>query len=156
MSPQKTSSPPVSKSSPISTQAQTPSYSDPGIIPPGIQEDHWDHALSFFFTTYARPFNYKNESRGFLEYVEPLYKLAAPQSTLHYSTLALATFFLGAWTNHSLDSQISRLCYANAISSMKEQLVSSDDCSNDEMLLSILLLQLYEVFQSFLNEGISY
>ena len=107
--------------------------------------------MNFFFSTYARPANYKNETRGFLQHIVPLYGSASPQSTLRYCTLALATFFLVAWTNHSLESKVSRMYYANAIAAMKTQLTSSIACSNDEMLLSILLLQLYEVRRAISN-----
>jgi hypothetical protein len=131
--------------SPHDNQAVTLCHSGPGHLPPAVAENPWEPALSFFFSTYARSSNYVHESRGFLEHVHLLYQAAAPQSTLRSSTLAVATFLLGSWINRTHESKISRMHYANAVSAMKEQLTSSPACSNDEMLMAILLLQLYEV-----------
>lgn len=131
-------------------QALTPNYSDPGSIPPAIVDDLQQPALDFFFSTYARPSTYKYEYRGFLEHVYELYESACHDSTVRLSTLAVGTFLLGSWMNSNHDSKTSRTFYAKAVSAMKEQLASPLACSNDEMLISILLLQLYEVHPELL------
>ena len=117
----------------------------PTSIPPSMSEDHLEPALDFFFSTYGRPLTYKFEYRGFLEHVFELYAKAAPESALRLSTLAVSTFLHASWMDHRHDSQLSRSLYGKAVSAMKVQLCSTPACSNDEMLISILLLQLYEV-----------
>ncbi len=82
---------------------------------------------------------------SFLEFVSPLYLKAAPDSTLKMSTLAVASCLFTAWLNRRSDTPFSRSFYLRAVSAMKDQIVNAENCSNDEMLLSILLLQFFEV-----------
>lgn len=118
-------------------------------LPPQLSEDCMEPSLDFFFSTYARPMAYKFEYRGFLEHVFELHSRAAPKSAVRLSTMAVGTFLLGSWMDRSHDSHLSRKFYGKAVSAMKEQLCSASACSNDEMLISILLLQLYEVRAHF-------
>ncbi|KAF4628856.1 hypothetical protein G7Y89_g9292 [Cudoniella acicularis] len=59
--------------------------------------------------------------------------------------MALASCLYIAWKSQRPDAPLSRPYYLRAISAMKEQLSQPDTCANDEMLLSVLLLQQYEI-----------
>lgn len=114
-------------------------------VPFELPQNPEESALTFFFTTYATRPARSQEWHGFLEFVSPLYLKAAPDSTLKMSTLAIASCLFTAWLNRRSDTPFSRSFYLRAVSAMKGQIINSANCSNDEMLLSILLLQFFEV-----------
>jgi hypothetical protein len=121
-------------------------FSSPRPVPtPRSLDDPEEFALSFFFTVYAPPTTNPLDTREHLEFLEPLYPRTGPHSTLSLSTMALASCLYFAWKNQRPDAPLSRTPYLRAVSAMKEQITQADTCANDEILLSVLLLQQYEV-----------
>jgi len=108
-------------------------------------EDPNIHSTTFFFSFYATPSNNDLERRAFFDYVVPLYFQSNENSTMRLSTLAVASIMFYAWMDRNADSPLARTYYLRAVSAMKEQLSHPDTCSDDEMLMSVLLLQMYEV-----------
>ncbi len=64
---------------------------------------------------------------------------------LSLSTMALASCLYNAWRIGRPDAPLSRSSYLRAISALKEQICWTETCASDEMLLSVLMLQQYEV-----------
>jgi hypothetical protein len=121
-----------------------PPQNGPKSIPSDLQQDLKEYALTFLFFSFERPPR-SRESHGFLDYASLLYQNAAPGSTLKMSTMAVACSLLTGWLNHGPDTPWSRKSYFKAVSAMKIQIFHTNKCSNEEMLMSILLLQFYEV-----------
>lgn len=111
-------------------------------IAQSLTDERGDHAINFFFTTYAR---HTTETDRVMEIVLPLYLENDTGSTIGMSTLAVATLFHTAWLGRSPDSGLGRYLYLRAVSAMKKQLANGDQCLDDTMLASVLLLQVYEV-----------
>jgi hypothetical protein len=132
-------------------------FSSPRPVPtPRSLDDPEEFALSFFFTVYASPDPDPLDTREHLHFLAPLYPRAGPHSTLSLSTMALASCLYFAWKSQRPDAPLSRSPYLRAVSAMKEQITRADTCSNDEILLSVLLLQQYEVSCSALSAGMPF
>jgi hypothetical protein len=121
-------------------------FSSPRPVPtPRSLNDPEEFALSFFSTVYASPDPDPLDTREHLHFLAPLYPREGPHSTLSLSTMALASCLYIAWKSQRPNAPLSRSPYLRAVSAMKEQITQADTCSNDEILLSVLLLQQYEV-----------
>lgn len=57
----------------------------------------------------------------------------------------MASALYMAWTSGSLDGTLSREYYSKAVQAMKSQVGQREKCSDDEILMAVLLLQMYEV-----------
>ncbi|KAE9369974.1 hypothetical protein N431DRAFT_414338 [Stipitochalara longipes BDJ] len=112
--------------------------------PPPNQHDLEDFALTFWFTNYANPPMKSYEECGFVEHVAPLFLKSTPESTLRLSTLAVATILFTAWSDLNPDTALTRSFYLKAVSAMRDQLSMPGECTNNEMIMSVLLLQMYE------------
>lgn len=75
---------------------------------PKFMEQPENHYLGFFFSTYANPPSSMEETRGFLDYLGPLYNVTAPSSTLRVSTMAVSAYLFNAWQNRGSDNPASR------------------------------------------------
>ena len=115
------------------------------IIPSALKEDPEAYALGFFFSSYANPPVEADDRRGFLEHVGPQYVMAPPDSTLQMAIMALSSFLFMAWLGRRPDSPVSRSFYLKAISSMKDGIQQPEGCADNDILTSVLILQMYEV-----------
>jgi hypothetical protein len=115
------------------------------IIPSALKEDPEAYALGFFFSSYANPPVEADDRRGFLEHVGPQYEMAPPDSTLQMATKALSSFLFMAWLGRRPDSPVSRSFYLKAISSMKDRIQQPEGCADNDILTSVLILQIHEV-----------
>ncbi|PVH72992.1 hypothetical protein DL98DRAFT_659727 [Cadophora sp. DSE1049] len=113
-------------------------------IPTPLAETPSNYALSFFFSIYANPPSNNDERRGYLEYLAPQFLCTAPNSTLKMATMAVASCLFIAWLNRRADNPTSRAFYLKALKGMKEGIEKERECGDDEMLMSVLLLQFYE------------
>lgn len=150
---------PQSNRSSISSRSQSPSifqeftetplYQDPynTILRPIPQEQ----ALCFFFNNYVFPVRDPLARRGFLEYLAPFYMDSGPNSPVNLSTMAVATCLMSARMGLPPDTQLPRSFYTRAVSSIKDMIASNQDCSTDEFIAAVMLLQLYEVCTGHLN-----
>lgn len=59
--------------------------------------------------------------------------------------MAMSTFLFVAWLDRRPDTFVSRSFYLNALSTMKERVGRSEGCADNDVLTSVLLLQMYEV-----------
>ncbi|CZR68852.1 uncharacterized protein PAC_18752 [Phialocephala subalpina] len=115
------------------------------IIPPALKEDPEAYALAFFFSSYASPPVEPDDRRGFLEHIGPQYVIAPPDSALKMATMAISSFLFIAWLDRRPDNPMSRSFYLKAISAMKDRIRQPGGCADNDVLTSVLLLQMYEV-----------
>lgn len=107
------------------------------------------YAINFFFSFYAAPPSSILDRRSYFDVIAPLYLAADENSTMRFSTLAVASVMFTAWMDRRADSTLARMHYLKAVSAMKEQLARpNDSCTDDEMLMAVLLLQFYEACHS--------
>jgi hypothetical protein len=124
--------------SPSPLSAPSPSTS------PTLQGLPEDHALCFFFNQYVLPQRDPLARRGFLEYTLPIYSKSGPHSPLKLSITAVATSFLSGAMNQGDDPPLARAFYLGAVQRMKELISESKECANDELIMAVMLLQMYE------------
>ena len=126
----------------------TPLYQDPydTILHPIPQEQ----ALCFFFNNYVFPVRDPLARRGFLEYLAPFYMNSNPESPVNLSTMAVATCFMSSRMGLPPDTELPRSFYTRAVSSIKNMIMSGRDCTTDEFIAAVMLLQLYEVCTGYL------
>jgi hypothetical protein len=128
-------------------------FSAPTLLPtpspsPTLRGPPEDHALCFFFTRYVLPKRDPQARRGFLEYTLPIYSKSEPHSPLKLSIMAVATSMLSASMNQGDDPPLARSFYLGAVSRMKERVSEPKGCTDDELIMAVMLLQLYEVSRS--------
>ena len=107
-----------------------------------------DHVLTFFFNLYILPIRDPLARRGFLEYLAPIYSDTDPTSPFMLSTMAVASCMLSIRTGHDPNTTFSRSYYLRAVKAMRDCVTEQKACTQDEMLIAVLLLQMYEVRQS--------
>ena len=125
-------------------------FASPILVPtpspsPTVKGSLEDHALCFFFTRYVLPQRDPQARRGFLEYTLPIYSRSGPQSPLKPSIMAVATSMLSATMNQGDDPPFARSFYLSAVQRMKERVTEQRECADDELLMSVMMLQMYEV-----------
>lgn len=80
-----------------------------------------------------------------MEFLPGMYSNAEHGSALHLSTLAVGFFSLAAWTGQASLFRASERTFLKALPKIRNALQSSDSTDLDSMLVSILLLSIYEV-----------
>jgi hypothetical protein len=115
------------------------------IVPPALNGDPETYAVSFFMSTYANPSISNDERKDFLDYIAPQYVESGPDSVLRMATMAMSTFLFVAWLDRRPDTVASRSFYLKALSTLKERIARPEGCADNDVLTSVLLLQLYEV-----------
>lgn len=128
-------------------------FSAPTLLPtpspsPTLQGPPEDHALCFFFTRYVLPQRDPQARRGFLEYTLPIYSKSGPHSPLKLSIIAVAASMLSGAMNQGDDPPLARSFYLGAVQRMKERVTEQRECADDELLMAVMLLQMYEVSYS--------
>jgi hypothetical protein len=104
-----------------------------------------DRTLSYFLNSYILPVRDPLARRGFLEYLGPLYTHADPQSPFMLSTMAVAACMLSTRMGQDPNTTFARSFYLRAVKTMRDQVSEQKGCANDEMLIAVLLLHMYEV-----------
>lgn len=115
------------------------------IVPTVLTGTTETYAVSFFMSTYANPAISNDERKDFLDYIAPQYLEAGPDSVLRMATMAMSTFLFVAWLDRRPDTVASRSFYLKALSTLKERIAQPEGCTDNDVLTSVLLLQLYEV-----------
>lgn len=125
-------------------------FTAPTLLPtpspsPTLRGPPEDHVLCFFFTRYVLPQRDPQARRGFLEYTLPIYSKSVPHSPLQLSIMAVATSMLSGSMNQGDDPPLARSFYLGAVSHMKERVSEVRGCADDELIMAVMLLQMYEV-----------
>ncbi|KAJ5639650.1 uncharacterized protein N7484_007512 [Penicillium longicatenatum] len=112
-----------------------------------------DTVIPLFFNSYLYLPKDPHIRNGFMEILPEMYSNAAIGSPLHTSTLAIAYFTVAAWTGQESLIRASQRCFMQTLPKIRATLLSDDDNEYHRILMSILMLSLYEEFVAFREWG---
>ena len=105
-----------------------------------------DEAACYFFSNYT--FYRSNLSKGFMEFLPSLYDSNSPRSPLWQIITSLGMAGLANFRNAPDMKVISTYKYASALREVNAMLRIPARATEDETLISILLLSIYEVSET--------
>ena len=107
-----------------------------------------DCSFTFFQNFYIQPKRDPLARRGFLEHLSPIYTRTDPTPPFMLATMAAASCLLSIHNGHDPYTQFTTSYYLRAVRAMHN--ATQQACYTDEMLISVLLLQLFEVIRFIL------
>jgi hypothetical protein len=102
-------------------------------------------AIPFFFKNFIALPQQAESTRGFLEYLVPLYTRARPASVLHLATTAVAMATCGHYPGRQDLLREAVSTYGRALKKLNDDLKDPVMSKSDETVLAILMFSLYEV-----------
>lgn len=105
-------------------------------------------SLCFFFTNYVATTRDPTVSRGYFEYLLPVFSRVMPSSPLSLATSAVAVNLSQMWMQRGPDTLLARSIFQKALTSLKDDISDPVKAKNDETLLTVLLLEFYEAVGS--------
>jgi hypothetical protein len=116
-------------------------------VPPTISLAPECEAVPFFFKNFITLPQQAESTRGYLEYLVPLYNRARPSSVLHLATTAVAMATCGQYPGRQQLLREAVSTYGKAIKKLNDDLKDPVMARSDETVLAILIFSLYEVSQ---------
>jgi hypothetical protein len=101
--------------------------------------------VPFFFKNFIALPQQAESTRGFLEYLVPLYNKARPASVLHLATTAVAMATCGQYPGRQVLLREAVSTYGKALKKLNDDLKDPVMSKSDETVLAILMFSLYEV-----------
>lgn len=129
--------------SPVSSISAVPIIN--GYIPRSIYLPLEDTVIPLFFNSYLYLPKDPHISNGFLDLLPQFYSETQFGSSVHLSLLAVSAFSVAAWTGERNSLQLAELSFLRALRKTREALQTDIDGNLTEILLTVLLLSLYEV-----------
>ncbi|RYN25698.1 hypothetical protein AA0113_g5168 [Alternaria arborescens] len=117
-------------------------------VPPTISLAPEAEAVPFFFKNFITLPQQAESTRGYLEYLVPLYNRARPSSVLHLATTAVAMATCGQYPGRQELLREAVSTYGKAIKKLNEDLKDPVMAKSDESVLAILMFSLYETIMS--------
>lgn len=123
-----------------------------------VSEDFEGYALNFLFSKYICVPQEPDVQRGFLECLYPIWLQSEATSPLKSAVAAVGFWMLEAWSllKPGQPSSLSQFHYQKGVAALRGRLLSDDEVS-DDIILTALMLDMYENVQSFssgtLNRG---
>ena len=117
-----------------------PTYSVPHALTQNVQ----DTSISFFFSHYAGTAFDPEARNGFNQLWQPMYRQATTQSPLQLATTAITVNIAMMWSFRGCDTWPARHLFTKAVAVASDNLRDPLHNSTDEMLMTILLLDLYD------------
>jgi hypothetical protein len=114
-------------------------------VPPTISLAPECEAVPFFFKNFITLPQQAESTRGYLEYLVPLYNRARPSSVLHLATTAVAMATCGQYPGRQELLREAVSTYGKAIKKLNDDLKDPVMSKSDETVLAILMFSLYEV-----------
>lgn len=114
-------------------------------VPPTITLAPECEAVPFFFKNFITLPQQAESTRGYLEYLVPLYNRARPSSVLHLATTAVAMATCGQYPGRQQLLREAVSTYGKALKKLHEDLKDPKMSKSDETVLAILIFSLYEV-----------
>jgi hypothetical protein len=102
-------------------------------------------AVPFFFKNFIALPQQAESTRGFLEYLVPLYNKARSSSVLHLATTAVAMATCGQYPGRQELLREAVSTYGKALKKLNDDLKDPAMSKSDETVLAILMFSLYEV-----------
>ena len=110
--------------------------------------DHEMASLCFFFTNYVATTSDPTVSRGYFEYLLPVYSRAMPFSPLSVATSAVAVNIAQMWMQRGPDTLLARSIFQKSLTALKRDISDPVKATADETLMTVLLLEFYEAVGS--------
>ncbi|KAL6707859.1 hypothetical protein ACN47E_003759 [Coniothyrium glycines] len=117
-------------------------------VPPSITLAPETEAIPFFFKNFITLPQQAESTRGYLEYLVPLYNCALPSSVLHLATTAVALGVCGQYPGRQVLLRDAVSTYGKAIKMLNDDLKDAAKSKSDETVLAILMFSLYETIMS--------
>ncbi|KNG44328.1 hypothetical protein TW65_08679 [Stemphylium lycopersici] len=114
-------------------------------VPPTITLAPECEAVPFFFKNFIALPQQAESTRGYLEYLVPLYNRARPSSVLHLATTAVAMATCGQYPGRQQLLREAVSTYGKALKKLHEDLKDPKMSKSDETVLAILIFSLYEI-----------
>ncbi|KAF1916321.1 hypothetical protein BDU57DRAFT_226913 [Ampelomyces quisqualis] len=105
-------------------------------------------AVPFFFKNFITLPQQAESTRGFLEYLVPLYNRARSSSVLHLATTAVAMATCGQYPGRQELLRNAVSTYGKALKKLNDDLQDPVMSKSDETVLAILMFSLYETIMS--------
>jgi hypothetical protein len=125
------------------------------VVPKRLPQNTEVGALCFFFTGYVTIARDPQTSRGFLEYLLPLYSNAPHDSPISQATSALAIMLASMWSRKGIETEESRRFFGKALAMTKAAIDDPQQNTTDETLMTVLLLEFYESCNSRFRSEVS-
>ncbi|KAL2850703.1 hypothetical protein BJY01DRAFT_233094 [Aspergillus pseudoustus] len=107
-----------------------------------------DIVTGMFFSSYVYTPKDPLVRMGSMELLPQLYAAAPLSSPVRMSALAVSYFSVAAWTNQEHLLQFARQCFVDALTLTRKTLQGDVEQSFDELLMTMLLLYIYEEFDA--------
>ncbi|KAI8939215.1 hypothetical protein NX059_005044 [Plenodomus lindquistii] len=117
-------------------------------MPPTIDLAPETEAVPFFFKNFITLPQQAESTRGYLEYLVPLYNRARPSSVLHLATTAVAMATCGQYPGRQQLLREAVSTYGKAIKKLNDDLKDPIRSKSNETVLAILMFSLYETIMS--------
>ncbi|KAF2134597.1 hypothetical protein P153DRAFT_352571 [Dothidotthia symphoricarpi CBS 119687] len=117
-------------------------------LPPTIILAPECEAIPFFFKNFITLPQQAESTRGYLEYLVPLYNRARPSSVLHMATSAVALATCGQYPGRQSLVREAVSTYGRALKKLKVDLADSAKSRSNETVLAVLMFSLYETIMS--------
>ncbi|KAL4884806.1 hypothetical protein BJY04DRAFT_205817 [Aspergillus karnatakaensis] len=117
-------------------------------IPGGLYLPMEDTVTALFFNSYIYTPRDPMVRMGSMELLPQLYAAAPFSSHLHMSSLAVAFFSVAAWTRQGRLLQEADRFFGKALSRTRQALQGDVEQNYDEILMTLMLLYIYECFTS--------
>lgn len=117
-------------------------------VPPTITLSPECEAIPFFFKNFITLPQQAESTRGYLEYLVPLYNRSLPSSVLHLATTAVAMATCGQYPGRQELLREAVTTYGKAIKKLNDDLKDPVLSKSDETVLAILMFSLYETIMS--------
>ncbi|KAL2807686.1 C6 zinc finger domain protein [Aspergillus granulosus] len=107
-----------------------------------------DTVTGLFFGSYVYTPKDPLVRMGSMELLPQLYAAAPLTSPVRMGALAVSYFSVAAWTNQEHLLQLARQCFVDALTLTRKTLQGDIEQSFDELLMTMLLLYIYEEFDA--------
>ncbi|KAH7080762.1 hypothetical protein FB567DRAFT_531691 [Paraphoma chrysanthemicola] len=120
----------------------------PNSVPSPITMPPEYEAVPFFFKNFITLPQQAESTRGFLEYLVPLYNKARSSSVLHLATKAVAMATCGQYPGRQDLLRDAVSTYGKALKKLNDDLKDPAMSKSDETVIAILMFSLYETIMS--------
>ncbi|KAL3424404.1 White-opaque regulator 1-like protein 1 [Phlyctema vagabunda] len=130
--------------------ASSTSLSTSSRVQPSLSEDYSKYALDFFCSSYLTLPRPPEVRQGCFELLYPVFKASDPSSPLRPATYAVGSVLLEAWILRSPGNiSTARPFYLKALSKLRAILSDANATITDDILMAVLILEVYEGLVSF-------
>ncbi|KAL9038974.1 MAG: hypothetical protein Q9214_005065 [Letrouitia sp. 1 TL-2023] len=122
-------------------------------IPRALEQDIQDASICFFFRHYGGTAFDPEAHNGFNQLWEPMYLQASSQSSLRLATAAVTVNIAMMWRFQGCNSRPARSLFTKSVAAARETLHDPLQSSTDEILMTILIFDLYEALVLHYDSG---